>query len=156
MVTKSQKLLYYIIAGLGGRIDDKTKLAKLEYFTDFIHYAFNDVSISVSENYTREKQGPLAVGFNADLAALKKQGVLQESPPYHFKILKGIDCSLSELEGKTLNFVLQKYGKLSYSDLVHICHSQAPYLSTKEGQTVPFFTAYNLVDEYPDYAGTIS
>jgi len=45
-----------------GGVDDKTKLAKLEYFSDFIHYAFNDEAIS-GEIYSRQKQGPLARSF---------------------------------------------------------------------------------------------
>ena len=45
MITKSQKLLYSLIKK-GEVIEDKTKLAKLQYFADFIHYAFYNHPIS--------------------------------------------------------------------------------------------------------------
>ena len=62
-LTKSQSLLYDIIQKSGG-IDDKTKLAKLEYFADFIHYAFNNAPISETSNiYEKRKQGPLSINL---------------------------------------------------------------------------------------------
>ncbi len=151
-LTRSQQLLYYIIKKMG-ELEDKTKLAKLEYFIDFIHFAFHDKPISQEEiAYTREKQGPLAINFNDDLRALKTMGCIEENPQYHFKTAKECSVSFDSEELKTIDYVLGKYGKESYRDLVQISHSQAPYLSTKEGNVVKFFTAYNLVDEYADYA----
>lgn len=151
-LTKSQQLLYCIIKKMGG-IEDKTKLAKLEYFVDFIHFAFNDKPVSQEEIvYTREKQGPLALNFNDDLRALKADSCIEENPQYHFKIAKECPIDFDAKELKTIDYVLEKYGKESYHDLFQISHSQAPYLSTREGNVVELFTAYNLVDEYADYA----
>ena len=151
-LTKSQQLLYYIIKKRE-ELEDKTKLAKLEYFVDFIHFAFHDKPISQEEIvYTREKQGPLALNFNEDLRVLKAGGCVEENPKYHFKTTKECSVDFSAEELKTIDYVLGKYGKESYKDLVQISHSQAPYLSTKEGNVVELFTAYNLVDEYADYA----
>ena len=151
-LTKSQQLLYYIIKKRE-ELEDKTKLAKLEYFVDFIHFAFHDKPISQEEIvYTREKQGPLALNFNEDLRVLKTGGCIEENPKYHFKTTKDCQVDFTSKELKTIDYVLEKYGKESYKDLVQISHSQAPYLSTKEGNVVELFTAYNLVDEYADYA----
>ena len=151
-LTKSQQLLYCIVKRMGG-IEDKTKLAKLEYFVDFIHFAFNDKPVSQEEIvYTREKQGPLALNFNDDLGVLKVGGCIEEKPKYHFEVTKECPVDFSVEELKTIDYVLKKYGKESYHDLLQISHSQAPYLSTREGNVVELFTAYNLVDEYADYA----
>lgn len=150
-MTKSQQLLCYIIGKLGG-VDDKTKLAKLEYFVDFIHFAFHDTPVSQKEIvYTRQKQGPLAFNFNDDLVELKSEGCITEKPQYHFNVIKDCPSDFTADELKTIDYVLEKYGKQSYKDLVEISHSQTPYLSTKEGNVVELFTAYNLVDEYADY-----
>ncbi len=150
-LSKSQQLLYYLIKEKRG-IEDKTKLAKLQYFADFIHYAFNNQTISQQSTlYTREKQGLLSRGFNFDLDELKRLGYINESPRYHYKVLKDFKVEFDKQELKTINYVLKKYGEISYSELVSICHSQVPYLSTSEGGVAEFFTAYNLVDEYPDY-----
>jgi len=155
-MTKSQQLLYQVIKEQD-QVEDKTKLAKLEYFADFIHYAFNDKPISEETNvYTKVKQGPLSRTFNEDLNTLKQLGIVEEKPRYNFRIKKDIKTLLTKRELRTIRYVLKKYGGLSYSDLIHISHSQAPYLSTKDGGIVEFFTAYNLVDEYPDYCSYVS
>lgn len=151
-MTKSQQLLYYIIQNKG-YIEDKTKLAKLQYFTDFIHFAFHNKPISDEVLvYTRQKQGPLARTFGSDIDALKEMGFIIEDPQFHYKIVKMAKISLSIEEKKTIDYVLQKYGKLSYKELMDICHEQEPYLSTQDGGVIEYFTAYNLVDSYPDYA----
>lgn len=153
-LTKSQQLLYFLIKSRG-ELEDKTKLAKLQYFIDFIHYAFNNQPVSqTSIVYTREKQGLLSRSFNSDLTVLKETGYISESPKYHFKVSKGTETEFSKKELKTIEFVLKKYGDIPYSELVSICHSQVPYLSTVQGGVAEFFTAYNLVDEYPDYASS--
>jgi uncharacterized phage-associated protein len=152
--TKSQILLCQIISRLGGEIRDKTQLAKLEYFSDFIHYAFHDKPISDETNiYQRRKQGPLSRTFNEDLNILCERGILKNTAQYTY-VATGKPCgSLSDTESVTVDFVISKYGRASYKDLVSIAHSQIPYLSaSSDGGVIEYFTAYNLVDDYPDYA----
>ena len=151
---KSQKLLLYIVSALG-ECEDKTKLAKLQYFCDFISKAFYDASIS-GENYRyqRNKQGPLAYHFNEDLAVLTSNGFLSEAKKFHYKPVVCIDHLANEFEQneiKVIDYVLLKYGKLNWRELRDISHEQVPYLSTSEMNEVPLFTAYNLVDDYPDF-----
>jgi len=150
-LTKSQKLLYFLIQQKGC-IDDKTKLAKYQYFSDFIHYAFNSKPIS-SPNiiYSKQKMGPLARTLTEDLTILENLGYIKETPRFHYNTIKNMDVDLSEQEKKTVRYVLQKYGELNYEELVNLCHNQSPYLSTQEGGIIEFFTAYNLIDEYQDY-----
>lgn len=150
-MTKSQQLIYKLIESQG-EIDDKTKLAKLQYFADFIHYAFNNKPIS-QENiiYTKQKQGLLSRSLTSDIKELEVAGLIEEKPKYHYRIKKNTRTTLNSKEIQTIDYVLSKYGKLSYSELVDICHSQVPYLATKDGAVAEFFTAYNLVDEYKDY-----
>ena len=125
-LTKSQQLLYLIIKSKG-ELEDKTKLAKLQYFVDFIHYAFNNQPVSqTSIVYTREKQGLLSRNFNSDLMVLKEKGYVSESPKYHFSVNKKTEIEFNKKELKTINFVLKKYGNIPYSELVSICHSQIP------------------------------
>lgn len=152
-LTKSQQLLYYIIQSKD-KVEDKTKLAKLQYFADFIHYAFHNKPISQEEIiYTKQKQGLLARTFSNDVETLKNLGVIGETPKYNYSVKKNVNVTLTKEEIKTIEYVLNKYGDLSYSELVNICHSQVPYLATKEGAIAEFFTSYNLVDDYKDYAG---
>lgn len=152
--TKSQILLCQIINRLQGEVNDKTQLAKLEYFSDFIHYAFHDKPISDETNiYQRRKYGPLSRTFNEDLNTLCENGILTNTEPYTYTVT-GKQCgSLSAEESATVDFVISKYGQASYIDLVRIAHSQIPYLSASgDGGVIEYFTAYNLVDDYPDYA----
>ena len=77
-MTQSQKLLYTIIKELGG-IDDKIKLAKFQYFSDFIHYAFNDTPISdINSLYEKRPYGPLSRSFNADLNKLISEKIIEQ------------------------------------------------------------------------------
>lgn len=150
-LTKSQQLLYYIIKSRG-HIEDKTKLAKLQYFSDFVHYAFNNSPISEDKIvYTKQKQGPLALNFDDDLTYLKTTGLVKENPKYNYKVIKDYNIQLSNKEKSTIDYILNKYGNLSWLELKDIAHSQAPYLSAMEKSVIEFFTAYNLVDDYPDY-----
>lgn len=150
-ISKSQKLLYTLIKELGG-IDDKIKLAKFQYFSDFIHYAFHDKPISQSTNlYEKRPYGPLARDFNSDLNNLIENGLIEQKGKYQYVIKKDIDSGLDEEEKKTIKYVLKKYSSYSYDVLAGITHKQVPYMSANDGGIVEFNTAYNLVDEYSDY-----
>lgn len=151
-LTKSQSLLYALIQGLNG-VDDKVKLAKLAYFADFIHYAFHDKPISEETTlYQRRDFGPLSVSFNSDLKKLVEQGYLSSNKPYHFSIAKNSGVKLTDEEQKTVDYVLSKYSTHSFDVLADISHKQVPYLSATEGGIIDYNTAYNLVEEYSDYA----
>ncbi len=152
MLTKSQQLLYQIIKDKGV-IDDKTKLAKFQYLADFIHYAFYNQTISEpSIIYTKQKQGPLSRSLTDDLNVLIESGYISEDAKFKYKVIKNVKTSLDSNEQKTINFVLDKYGDLSWKELVDLSHAQTPYLSAENGGVIELFTAYNLVDQYPDYA----
>lgn len=151
ITTKSQKLIYNLIQ-LSEGVDDKVVLAKLQYFVDFIHFAFYEKPVSDADIiYTRQKMGPLARSLTTDLKQLKKTGFIKEVGQYKYEVTKEMKEKLEKNEIKTIKFVLAKYGQASWRDLKRICHEQAPYLSTTEGAVVEFFTAFNLIDEYPDY-----
>lgn len=151
MLTKSQQLLYQLIRETEG-VDDKTVLAKLQYFSDFIHYAFNNKPISEeSIVYTRQKMGPLSRNLSEDLDELRKKGYINEVSKYHYRPAKKMKTQLSKKELKTIKYVVQRYSKLRWKELVDICHQQIPYLSAPDGGVIELFTAFNLVDEYEDY-----
>jgi uncharacterized protein YwgA len=151
-LSKSQILLYEIIKRLGG-VDDKVKLAKFAYFADFIHYAFHDESISGANTlYQKQKFGPLAVNFNSDLRHLIEEGFISNPQKYNYKVAKNIETGLSKSEIKTIDFVLSKYKEVPFDVLADISHRQIPYMTASSGGVISYDTAYNLVDEYPDYA----
>lgn len=150
-LTKSQRLLYSIIDGLGVA-DDKVKLAKLAYFSDFIHYAFHDKPISEQTTlYQKRNFGPLSISFNADLKFLTDSGFIESTKPYHFKTKSKIDTQLSSEEKKTVDYVIGKYSAYPFNILADISHKQIPYISADEGGIIDYNTAYNLVEEYSDY-----
>lgn len=152
-MSKSEYLLYEIVRVLVGT-DSKVKIAKLQYLADFIHYAFNDRPISDKNVlYNRQKHGPLSLSFNSDLSSLVDKEYLANPNGYYHKCTDKSPPSelFSKKERYTLDFVLNKYSNLSYKDLKDISHTQIPYLSAEKGGMVHLYTAYNLVDEYPDY-----
>lgn len=151
---KSQKLLLYLNTSLNG-CDDKTKLAKLQYFCDFISKAFYDSSISGEDyRYQKNKQGPLAFKYNRDLDKLVEDGFLERDGKYHHKPnigLGALKAEFSSNEIKVMDYVLSKYGKLNWRELMNISHEQVPYKSAMDMSEIPLFTAYNLVDDYCDF-----
>ena len=131
VLSKSQKLIYTIVHKMG-LVEDKTKLAKLEHYVDFIHYAFHDRPISEDTYlYQKRKQGPLAVRFNNDLSALKDAGLIEENPKYHYKVKRSVAIKWDREDEKTIDFVIKKYGRYSYQDLINLSHRQMPYLNQK-------------------------
>ena len=151
-LTSSQKLLYELIKRLKVA-DDKVKLAKLAYFADFIHYAFHDKPISESTNlYEKQKFGPLSLNFNSDLARLQELGLVRSPKKFHYVVAKDLHTGFKRDEEKTIQFVLDKYKTHSYDLLADISHKQIPYMSATVGGIINYNTAYNLVDEYSDYA----
>lgn len=151
-LTKSQQLLLAIILFNGG-VSSKVSLAKLQYFSDFIHYAFNSELISEPQNvYTRQGKGPLARNLTVDIKNLENMGMIVEKS-YHYSTESNAskNIKLTSQEIKTIKYVLNRYGNSSWEDLVRISHEQIPYLSTTEGGIIEPFTAYNLIDEYEDY-----
>lgn len=150
-LTASQKLLYLIIHQLE-LVKDKTKLAKLEYFSDFIHYAFHDENISGElELYQKREYGPLGRSFNLDLEQLLQLGLIKQRANYTYTLNKSVEIKISPEKKDTIQYVLAKYGNMSSRDLIEISHKQIPYLSTENGGIIDYDTAYNLVDDYPDY-----
>lgn len=150
-LNKTQKLLCYLIEKYGLN-DDKVKLAKFQYFIDFIHYAFNDTPVSEpSIIYDKQKFGPLSTSFNADIDVLVNEGFIEEAPKFHFKLKKGCEYIFSDKEKKTIDYVWNKYQNLTFKELSDISHRQLPYQTAQMGGIVHLFTAYNLVDEYQDY-----
>ena len=130
-------------------MDGKIKLAKYQYFSDFIHYAFNDKPISdVTSLYEKRTYGPLARSFNADLTQLLASGLIENKGKYNYCIKKKVDGLLDDKELKTVKYVLSKYSQYPYDVLADVSHKQIPYLSTNEGGIIEYDTAYNLVDEY--------
>jgi uncharacterized phage-associated protein len=153
MLTKSQQLLYALIKENKG-VESKTKLAKLQYFADFIHFAFYGNPISEANTvYTRQRQGPLANTLSDDLDVLTKEKLISENFPYNYKDAEKskLVSNLSVQELKTVRYVVSLYGKLPFNQLVDISHKQVPYLSSDENGIVEFFTAYNLIEDYKDY-----
>lgn len=151
-LTKSQKLLYEIIKELGGSVGDKVKLAKLEYFSDFIHFAFNDTPISeITSLYEKRTYGPLSRAFNTDLVALIDLKVLKQTNSYSYNVLATQDSGLTNDEKKTVRYVVNKYKNNTWKELVEISHEQIPYIASVEGGIVEYATSYNLVDDYADY-----
>ena len=65
---------------------------------------------------------------------------------------KDLDTDFKRDEEKTIQYVLDKYKGYSYDLLSDISHKQIPYMSALVGGIINYNTAYNLVDEYSDYA----
>ncbi len=151
-MSQSQRVLLHLLYGAAAPVS-KLKLAKLEYLVDFIHYAFhNSPASGDGVLYERRRYGPLARTFNADLNELASAKLIAMPQPSRVASAGAQQPEPVEpTVQKTLDYVLARYGGLSTSELLTLCHAQEPYLSACDGAIIEFFTAYNLIDDHQDY-----
>ncbi|HKP68869.1 MAG TPA: Panacea domain-containing protein [Pyrinomonadaceae bacterium] len=119
----------------------KTKLNKLLFYADFIHYYTYGTSISGSR-YVHLPYGPVPDGYEDTLEALQHYGVVDISEKNSSElILSGENSAVDFLtpeEQKTVAWVTKAYGDLSASQLTEISHRERAYKNTRAGEEIAY------------------
>ncbi len=125
----------------------KTKLMKMLFYSDFLYFKENSISIS-GLRYAHLPFGPAVHGWSTLLAWLEQEKVIELSPTEQdcdlitsSQVLQG---ELNESELKTLERVISKLGKLSARDLSDLTHLEKAYKETKKGDLISYEYALEL------------
>lgn len=119
----------------------KTKLNKLLFYADFIHYYWHGTSISGSR-YVHLPYGPVPDGYEDTLEALQHYGVVDISEQNSAELITSGDNSavnfLAPEEQQTLEWVTKAYGNMSASQLTELSHREKAYRNTRAGEEIAY------------------
>ena len=119
----------------------KTKLNKLLFYSDFVHYYLHGQSISGSR-YVHLPYGPVPDGYEETLDTLNHYGVIDIQKQHSSDLVRSGENSatqfLSPEESASLDWVISQYGKLSASQLTELSHKEKAYRHTKTGEEIAY------------------
>ena len=131
---KLKNLILYVLSHPDYREGGIKKLNKLLYFIDFYYYRDHAQLISGAD-YAKADLGPVIDRYREIFLALEQDGVLAsvgDAEQITYKPLMAADLGrLTSEEVDHVGKVLDRYGKLSGSDLELISHQQQPWLLTE-------------------------
>ena len=132
---KFKNLVLYILENSHYKEEGIKKLNKLLYFVDFYFYRDNEKFISEDVQYAKAGMGPIVNNYREIFSEMVQDNVLQlvdTMPRIVYKNIQPADISdFSSEEIDHVCKVLEKYGKLSSSDLESISHQQQPWVLTE-------------------------
>jgi hypothetical protein len=126
----------------------KTVLYKLCYFSDFDFYELNERSIT-GMDYYKLPRGPAPSDFDATMKKLEKHGLAKEEkvdrddgsyPRYVYHLLKDADPAdvFSQEEIDMMDWVFDRYGKMTASALSDLSHQDVPWMITDDKEVIPY------------------
>lgn len=125
----------------------KTKLMKMLFYSDFLHFKENGISIS-GLRYAHLPFGPAVHGWSTMLAWLEREGIIELSPTEQDwdLITSSWVCqvALEESERQTIERIMQKLGKLSARELSDLTHLEKAYKETEKGDLISYEYALEL------------
>ena len=148
---KMKQMILYILQQ--SRETYKTKINKLLWYMDFIHFKKFTVSIS-GDFYIHLSYGPIPDDYEWIVTLMLEERLITSEEKIFDKekdiagelIRANERCDktiFSESELETMNFVLEKLGHLTSGQLSEISHKEIPYVKTKNGKKI----SYNLARE---------
>ena len=147
---KLKNLILLVLANENYKDEGIKKLNKILYFIDFYYYRDNEKLISGVE-YAKAGMGPVINHYKTIFEKLVEDGVLMQKNdvPTIYKPL--VDYNLAAFSSREVDHihkVLERYGKLSSSDLEAISHEQQPWLLTeKSGDIIDPELALLIADD---------
>lgn len=126
-----------------GRDIYKTKLNKLLFYSDFINYYLHGRSISGS-TYIHVPFGPVPEHYGAALERLAEAGRVELLPSGRQAVIVAPRAAaeskteLGSAEIRSINWVLDTYGKLSSSEISDLSHSEKAYRFTRPGEQIAY------------------
>ncbi|MCK9526561.1 MAG: DUF4065 domain-containing protein [Limnochordia bacterium] len=125
----------------------KTKLMKMLFYSDFLHFKDNGISIS-GLRYAHLPYGPAVHGWSAMLAWLEHEGIVELSPTEQdWDLITSSwvpEVALQENELETIKRVMQELGKFSAKELSDLSHLEKAYRETKKGDLISYEYALDL------------
>ena len=119
----------------------KTKLNKLLFYSDFVHYYLHGRSISGSR-YIHFPFGPVPDAYEGILGSLSTSGAVNMiSCPGFELVTQGQNSGgpeLTESELETASWVIEKFGGMSSSEISEYSHREKAYRFTRMGDQIAY------------------
>lgn len=148
---KYKNLILYLCQKLGGSIHGRKKLFKLLYYVDFDMFEYKESRKTVTgTKYYAWKMGPVPEKevFEKIISDMQQDGSITDAkedtaPGYHptevITAKKDPNYSVfNDDEIFIINKVIEKYGKLSGTQLEQLTHNEAPWCATEHNAEIPF------------------
>ncbi|MEK7103494.1 MAG: Panacea domain-containing protein [Patescibacteria group bacterium] len=130
---KFKNLVLYILANEHYKDEGIKKLNKVLYFVDFYFYRDHERLIS-GVTYAKAPMGPIVNDYQTIFKQMVQDDVLHQKSEYPAMFTSNIDYTLSEFSPEEVDHihkVLEKYGRLSSTELEAISHQQQPWVLTE-------------------------
>jgi len=128
----------------------KTKMNKLLWYTDFLHYRHFGVSVSGTP-YVHLPYGPVADQYNLFLSHLIREERINVQEVFFANgsgellvTVQPSDLAFSASEMEVLNAVGEHFRSMTSKDISSLSHEEDGYVETKEGQTISYSYADKL------------
>jgi len=119
----------------------KTKLNKLLFYADFVNYYLHGNSISGSR-YVHLPYGPVPDAYEDTLETLNHYGVIDLAKQNSAELIRSGDGQLgdplTDVEKSSIDWVLERYGDFSATQLTEISHREMAYKNTKSGEEIAY------------------
>jgi uncharacterized phage-associated protein len=138
-----------LIAYIGAHAEDlyKTKLNKLLFYADFVHFYLHGTSISGSR-YLHLPHGPVPERYETILATLADAGVVGIQKGQGYEIVVSEDDvfpgKLSREESATVDWVLENFGRMTTAQIREFSHAEKAYKYTRLGEPIAYQYAHHL------------
>jgi uncharacterized phage-associated protein len=124
-----------------GRDIYKTKLNKLLFYSDFVHFYDHGTSIS-GARYVHLPFGPVPDRYEGLLAKLSATGMIRVEKGQGHELIKAssepVTDVLTNEERGSLDWVLDTYGALSASAISERSHREMAYKYTRPGEAIAY------------------
>jgi transcriptional regulator with XRE-family HTH domain len=153
---KFREVLLYILSKVGAKENvGETVIYKLLYFIDFDFYEKYENQL-VGATYIKNKYGPTPVEFAKIVEKMIKDGEIEKVKSEYFKLQqtkylprrKPDLVNLTAAEIEVIDDVLNRLSEMNASQVSAYSHSDVPWMSTKDGDTIDYESVFYRTPPY--------
>jgi len=155
---KLENMILYLVKRLGGVLE--TKLNKLLWYCDFLHFKETSVSITGAQ-YIRLPYGPVPDNYERIIGIMQPELLHMDEVPFNTKdgvalgkqfttLIEPDESMFSEQEIKVVNFVTDTFREDTSTSIMEKSHREAAYKKCKDGDIISYEYAKELSLSLPD------
>ncbi|MHB8845598.1 MAG: type II toxin-antitoxin system antitoxin SocA domain-containing protein [Nitrospirota bacterium] len=153
---KFKEVLLYILNKVGAKENiGEAVVYKLLYFIDFDFYEKYEEQL-VGATYIKNKYGPTPVEFVKIVEKMVKDGEIEKVKSEYFKLQqtkylprrKPNLANLTAAEIEVIDDVLNRLSEMNASQISAYSHSDVPWMSTKDGETIDYESVFYRTPPY--------
>jgi transcriptional regulator with XRE-family HTH domain len=153
---KFKEVLLYILNKVGAKENiGETVIYKLLYFIDFDFYEKYEEQL-VGATYIKNKYGPTPVEFAKIVDKMIKDGEIEKVKSEYFKLQqtkylprrKPDLAKLKANEIEVIDDVLNRLSDMNASRISAYSHSDVPWMTTKDGETIEYESVFYRTPPY--------